>query len=86
MYTAEYHEDCINDLEHLGPVTADRVLKSVEERILRNPIGAGLSLSGGLPNGRFVPVASTHVIFTVDTANKTVKILGIRPEGVGSLK
>lgn len=83
MYTVEYHSNCKDDLERLGPVVADRLLKSIEQKIMNDAKHAGVSLAGGVPNGRMVSVLSTHIIFQVDEKKKKVLVLGVRPEGTG---
>lgn len=83
MYTVEYLEECQTDLDRVGPVIADRVLRCVETTILRDPVKAGISLAGSVPGGRYVAVFSTHIIYTVDEVNKRVTVIGIRPEGAG---
>ncbi len=67
MWKVIYHNEVNTDLKLLGYAEARRVLKAIDERIIRGePHKTGKPLSGELAGCRRIRVGNTRIIYTIN--------------------
>lgn len=74
-----YHHAVEDDLESVGPAAARRILKAIEEKLLREPLRFGIPLSGSLSGFRKLRVGDFRVVYQVIEKKVRVYVLAVGP-------
>ena len=78
-WTLLYHHAVEDDLESVGPAAARRILKAIEEKLLREPLRFGIPLSGNLSGFRKLRVGDFRVVYQVIEKKVRVYVLAVGP-------
>jgi len=78
-WTISYHHDVTEDLESVGPAMARRIVKAIDEKLTREPLGFGAPLSGGLSGFRKLRVGECRVVYQVVEKQVIVYVLAVGP-------
>jgi mRNA interferase RelE/StbE len=78
-WTIIYHHAVEEDLESIGPSSAKRVVKAIDEKLTRQPMQFGTPLSGGLSSFRKLRVGDFRVVYQVQEKKVLVYVLAVGP-------
>lgn len=74
-----YHHGVEEDLESIGPSSAKRVVRAIDEKLTRQPMKFGSPLSGGLADFRKLRVGDYRVVYQVQEKTVLVYVLAVGP-------
>ena len=77
IWTVQYHHDVEEDLKRVGPASARRIMRAIDEKLTTAPLQFGVSLSGNLANFRKLRVGDCRVVYQVKERNVIVFVLAI---------
>ncbi len=77
IWTVQYHHDVEEDLKRVGPASARRIMRAIDEKLTTAPLQFGASLSGNLANFRKLRVSDCRMVYQVKERNVIVFILAI---------
>lgn len=78
MWKIIYHQEVESDLEILGYAEARRILKAIDERMLKGePHKIGKLLSGDLAGCRRMRVGNTRIVYRINTTKIDIFIIAI---------
>ena len=78
MWGVIYHKEVEYDLQILGYGEARRILKAIEERIIKDePHKIGKSLSGDLAGCRRIRVGNTRIVYKINKKEIEVFIIAV---------
>lgn len=78
MWKVIYHQEIEADLRLLGYAEARRILKAIDERIIRGePHKTGKPLSGDLTGCRRLRVGNTRIVYRINQKEVEVFIIAV---------
>ncbi len=77
IWTVQYHHDVEEDLKRVGPASARRIMRAIDEKLTTAPLQFGASLPGNLADFRKLRVGDCRVVYQVKERNVIVFVLAI---------
>lgn len=77
IWTVHYHPDVDVDLERVGPSSARRIVKAIDEKLTVAPLQFGAPLSGNLANFRKLRIGDYRVVYQVKKEKVIVFVLAV---------
>jgi mRNA interferase RelE/StbE len=74
-----YHPDMNEDLESVGPSSARRIMRAIDEKLAKAPHQFGAPLSGNLTNFRKLRIGDFRVVYQVIDDRVIVFVLAVGP-------
>ena len=78
-WTVIYHRKVADDLESVGSAAARRIIRAIDEKLVRSPLSFGAPLSGGLADFRKLRVGDYRVVYQVRNEMVMVFVLAVGP-------
>lgn len=78
-WTLFYHHAVEDDLESVGPAAARRIVKTIDEKLTRDPLRFGAPLSGNLSGFRKLRIKDFRVVYQVMENKVVVYVLAVGP-------
>ncbi len=78
-WTVLYHHQVKEDLEHVGPVAARRIVKAIDDKLTASPVQFGTPLARSLADFRKLRVGDYRVVYQVQEKKIVVYVLAVGP-------
>ena len=78
-WTILYHPDVNEDLESVGPSAARRIMRDIDEKLVKAPHQFSAPLSGNLTNFRKLRIGDYRVVYQVIDDRVIVFVLAVGP-------
>jgi mRNA interferase RelE/StbE len=79
MWEIIYHKGVDEDLKHIGPVSARRVIKTIDKKLSSEPKKFGVPLSHNLREFRKLRIGDFRVVYQVLHEKVVVFVLAVGP-------
>lgn len=77
MYTIQYLESVIDDLQSLPKSVKEKLRKAIEKKLMLNPVEFGKPLQYSLKGLRRLRVEDYRIVYQIDTDSKIVLVVKI---------
>ena len=74
-----YHHEVDDDLSSIGPSAARRIMRTIDSKLVTDPLNFGAPLSGNLANFRKLRIRDYRVVYQVLDRKVIVFVLAIGP-------